>query len=149
MTSISDPAAHYLRWINELWNGELNQLDTIARDIVSEDFVGHWPGQPQLVTGPDALADVIRQGRLPFKDMTFDIQLGPVVSGDIVSGRWVARGSYTAGEFAIPGAQAEAGTPVEFHGHDFLRFQQGRFCEYWVISEADLLMRQLQVSSSS
>lgn len=140
-------AALYRRWISDLWNGELSQLDAIARGIVSDDFIGNWPGQPGLVRGPSALADVIRHGRQPFIDMRFDILLGPTSAGDIVSGRWVARGEYAAGDVAIPGAQAPAGTPVEFHGHDFLRFREGLFCEYWVISEGDLLMRQLQVSS--
>src|SRR5947208_2300779 len=35
----------YDRWLHELWNGDLNKLETIARDVVSADFVGNWPGR--------------------------------------------------------------------------------------------------------
>ena len=42
------PKALYERWINELWAGE-----PVAAELVSEDFVGHWPDRE--VHGPDEL----------------------------------------------------------------------------------------------
>jgi hypothetical protein len=41
-----------------------------------------------------------------------------------------------------------AGTQVSFSGHDLLRVDRGRFAEYWVISEQEHLMAQLQVDPS-
>ncbi|GAA4240407.1 hypothetical protein GCM10022254_64920 [Actinomadura meridiana] len=136
-------AALYQRWLAELWNGDLNDLAAAASSLVSEDFVGNWPGQPALVHGPDALADVVRQGRLPFTGLTFTLQLGPVTTGDLVAARWTGHGSYAAGKHALPGTTAPAGTPVEFSGHDILRIAGNRFTEYWVISEGEYLMAQL------
>ncbi|GAA2091870.1 ester cyclase [Actinomadura alba] len=136
-------ATLYQRWLTELWNGDLNDLAAAAASLVSEDFVGNWPGQPALVRGPDALADIVRQGRLPFTGLTFTPQLGPIAAGDLVAARWTGRGTYVAGKHALPGATAPAGTPVEFSGHDLLRISGNRFTEYWVISEGEHLMAQL------
>lgn len=112
----------YERWIHELWNGDLAELPAIARGVVSDDFVGNWPSNTALVHGPDELAAVIRQGREMFDELSFDIEVGPIEQGDLVSGRWVATGRYQ-------------GSPSEFHGHDLLRRDGDRFAEYWVIAE--------------
>ncbi|WP_167177198.1 nuclear transport factor 2 family protein [Saccharomonospora amisosensis] len=112
----------YERWLYELWNGDLGELERIARSIVTADFAGHWPGQPSLVTGPDQLADVVRQGRELIEALRFEIEVGPIVQGDLVAARWVGRGRY-------------GGEPVEFHGHDLLRRDGDRFGEYWVIAQ--------------
>ena len=42
-----------------------------------------------------------------------------------------------------PGAKAPAGTPVHFGGHDFLRFRDGRFVEYWGGADDGHVMSQL------
>ncbi|EHR48571.1 SnoaL-like polyketide cyclase [Saccharomonospora marina XMU15] len=112
----------YERWLYELWNGDLDELERIARSIVTDDFTGHWPGQPSLVTGPDQLAAVVRQGRELIEALRFEIEVGPLVQGDLVAARWVGRGRY-------------GGEPVEFHGHDLLRLDGDRFGEYWVIAQ--------------
>ncbi|KMS72003.1 ester cyclase [Prauserella rugosa] len=112
----------YRRWLGELWNGPLTDLESIARRVVTDDFVGHWPGRPKFVTGPDELAAVIRQGREMFDDLTFEVAIGPVSEGDLVTARWLGRGHYE-------------GTPASFHGHDILRRDGDRFVEYWVIAE--------------
>ncbi len=139
----ANAADAYRAWINELWNGDLDSLETAAARLVADDFVGSWPGAPEMVRGRDALAQVVRAGRLPFDGLRFDIEVGPVVSDDLVAARWVGRGRYAGGEHALPGATAAAGTPVEFHGHDILRFADGVFDTYWVISEGEHLMAQL------
>ncbi|WP_199430715.1 ester cyclase [Qaidamihabitans albus] len=112
----------YDRWLHELWNGELGELERLARGVVTEDFVGNWPGRPALVRGPDQLAAVIRQGREMFDELAFEVEVGPVADGDLVAARWLARGSH-------------AGEPVEFRGHDLLRRAGDAFAEYWVIAE--------------
>lgn len=137
----------YDRWLSQLWNGDVNQLEEVAADLVGPEFVGHWPGRPALVHGADALAAVVRAGRLPFDPITFAVEVGPVVTGGLVAARWVGRGAYAGGPHALPGATAPPGTPVEFRGHDILRVAGGRFAEYWVISEEDQLMAQLTLAA--
>lgn len=133
----------YGRWLSELWNGDLDRLEEVAAGLVTPDFVGHWPGRPALVRGVDALAATVRAGRLPFDPITFAVEVGPLSTGELVAARWVGRGAYAGGRYALPGATAPPGRSVEFHGHDLLRLADGRFAEYWVISEEDHLMAQL------
>jgi predicted ester cyclase len=73
--------------------------------------------------------------------VTFVVEVGPVAEGDLVAARWIGHGSYKGG---MRGATAPAGTRVSFSGHDLLRVEDGRFAEYWVISEAEQLLAQLQ-----
>lgn len=141
MTTVGDGL--YERWLAELWNGDIDRIGTVAAELVTSDFAGHWPGRPNLVRGPGALAEVVRAGRLPFDPLTFTADVGPVSDGELVAARWVGRGRYAGGEHALPGATAAPGTPIEFHGHDILRLENGRFAEYWVISTETELMAQL------
>lgn len=103
----------YRRWLDGLWNGELGA----ASDLVSEDFVGHWPDRD--VVGPAALAAVVAETHAMFADLAFTIEVGPVVEGDLVAARWTGRGRTTEG-------------PARFVGNDVLRVRDGRFVEYWV-----------------
>ncbi len=117
-----DVTTLYHRWLAELWNGELDRLEKIAKTIVTDDFVGHWPKQPALAQGPDQLAGIVRQGRRLIEDSVFELVVGPVPHGDLVAARWRGRGRYQ-------------GKSVTFHGHDLLRVDGDRFAEYWVIAE--------------
>ncbi len=112
-------AAHdlYRRWIAELWNGS----PSAAEDLVSADFVGHWPDRD--VTGPAELATVIGDTQAMFTELTFTVQVGPIVEDDLVAGRWTGRGQTLHG-------------PMSFFGNDILRVRDGRFVEYWTASSA-------------
>jgi hypothetical protein len=110
----------YERWLHELWNGPLDELEQLARGVVTDDFVGHWPGR--TVRGPDELAAAIREGRTMFEGLRFEIVLGPIAEGNLVAARWVGRGTFQ-------------GSPSEFHGHDMLRADGDRFAEYWPLTE--------------
>lgn len=115
----------YARWLDELWSGPLDDLERIAAEVVGADFVGSWPGRPAMVRGPDELAATIREGRTMFAELTFEREVGPVGDGregGLIAARWVGRGVLDGGA-------------VEFHGHDLLRHRDGRFVEYWVLSE--------------
>jgi hypothetical protein len=127
----------YRRWLLELWNGNLAIID----QIVTPDFVGSWPGRPGLVHGPKELADIIGMSRAIFLEVTFAVEFGPVAEGELVAARWIGHGSYQGG---MRGASASAGTRVSFSGHDLLRVEDGRFAQYWVISETEHLLAQLQ-----
>lgn len=101
----------YERWINELWAGQ-----PVAAEVVSEDFVGHWPDRE--VHGPAELQAIIDQTQKMFSDLIFVIEVGPFAEGDLVAGRWVGTGSTADG-------------PQRFTGNDILRVADGRFVEYW------------------
>jgi hypothetical protein len=107
----------YRRWLDELWNGSPDA----AAHLVSEDFAGHWPERE--VTGPDGLAAVVGETHAMFADLTFTLEVGPVVEGDLVAARWTGRGRTPEGA-------------VDFFGNDILRIRHGRFAEYWVASWA-------------
>jgi SnoaL-like domain len=103
--------ALYQRWINELWAGQ-----PVAAEVVSDDFVGHWPDRD--VHGPAELQAIIGETHKMFSDLTFAIEIGPLVDGDLVAGRWVGTGTTQDG-------------PMRFTGNDIVRFENGRFVEYW------------------
>ena len=110
-----DPRALYHRWLLELWLGDYE----VAGHILHEDFTGHWPDRD--VEGRQALVDLIRETRGMFDELTFRLELGPVVDGDTVAARW-------------SGIGRSGGTEMPLLGHDLLTLRDGRFAEYWVVS---------------
>ncbi|MES9542170.1 ester cyclase [Actinomadura sp. NPDC000600] len=126
----------YERWLLEMWAGDFE----LARELIAPGFVGHWPGQD--VHGADELVDMLRQGHAPFEDVAVTMDVGPIVDGDRVAARWTFSGRYRGG---MPGAAAAEGTEISFSGHDVLRAEDGRFAEYWVISDTRSLSRALGV----
>jgi ketosteroid isomerase-like protein len=130
----------YRRWMLELWNGDL----AVAEELVTDDFVIHQARADGAASeeprGPEAVRQTVHDGHAPFDDLTFQIEVGPVVEGDMVAARWVGEGRYRGG---MPGATAAPGTPVAFGGIDLLRARDGRFAEYWVSSDGLQLMAQL------
>jgi hypothetical protein len=138
--SASDLRQLYRRWMLELWNGDLS----VATELVTGDFVIHQAraggAGSEERRGPQAVVRLVRDGHAPFDGLTFEIEVGPVVEGDLVAARWAGRGRYRGG---MPGATAAAGTPVGFGGIDLLRARGDRFAEYWVSSDGLALMDQL------
>jgi predicted ester cyclase len=139
-TRASELRRLYQRWMLELWNGEL----AVATELVTDDFVIHQARADGAGSderrGPEAVVQLVRDGHAPFDGLTFEIEVGPVVEGDLVAARWAGRGRYRGG---LPGATAAAGTPVAFGGIDLLRARGDRFAEYWVSSDGLALMGQL------
>lgn len=107
----------YRRWLDELWAGSLGA----AEQLGAEDFVGHWPDRD--VHGAAGLAATVAETRAMFTEITFDLQVGPIVDGDLVAGR--RTGTATTAEGSM-----------SFFGNDVLRVDQGRFVEYWTASSA-------------
>jgi predicted ester cyclase len=139
-TRASELRRLYWRWMLELWNGDL----AVAAELVTDDFVIHQARADGAGSderrGPEAVVQLVRDGHAPFDGLTFEIEVGPVVEGDLVAARWAGRGRYRGG---MPGATAAAGTPVAFGGIDLLRARGDRFAEYWVSSDGLALMGQL------
>jgi hypothetical protein len=93
------------RWI-ELWNGNLD----VAEHIIHPDFEIHrvpMPHVPEGLGGRDTLVEWVKQTRSILGSLRFTVEVGPIVDGEIVAGRWLAEGSYEGG---IPGATAPTGT---------------------------------------
>lgn len=101
----------YNRWINELWAGH-----RIAGELVSDDFVGHWPTHD--VHGPEELQTVIDNTRGTLRELMFAIDVGPFTDGDMIAARWISTGASTAG-------------PARFTGNDIMRVANGKIVEYW------------------
>jgi predicted SnoaL-like aldol condensation-catalyzing enzyme len=107
----------YERWLTDLWHGDYEA----ATEIVTDDFAGHWPDRD--VQGREALVALIRETRAMFTTLEFTLELGPLVDGDYVAGRWTGVGATPEGEMRLL-------------GNDILRVRDGRFAEYWVASWA-------------
>ncbi len=88
----------------------------VAAELVSDDFVGHWPGRE--VTGPDELQAVVDETQKMFSDLTFVVEVEPFVDRDLLAARWIGTGVTSDG-------------PTRFTGNDILRFADGLFVEYW------------------
>ncbi|OMC46348.1 polyketide cyclase [Mycobacterium sp. IS-2888] len=108
----------YNRWITELWAGR-----PVAAEIVTDDFVGHWPDRD--VHGPDELQQIVEQTRNMVSGLKFSVEIGPFSDGAFLAGRWVGTGQGPDG-------------PVSFTGNDILRLTGDgqRFAEYWTGTSA-------------
>ena len=106
----------YERWINELWAG-----NPVAGELVSDDFVGHWPTRD--IHGPDELQAMVDETHRMLSELMFVVEIEPFVERDLVAARWVGTGATRDG-------------PARFTGNDILRFANGRFVEYWTGTSA-------------
>ncbi len=144
MTIDTRQGAELVRAWLQLWNGDAGRVD----DLVAPDFRLHAAmmdgGDGSAVDSPQALVAWIGQTRAAVPDLTFSVQVGPIVDGNHLAVRWRGQGGYAGG---MPGANAPVGTRVDFTGTDVLRVEDGRLAEYWVNSDTLLLLTQLQVSA--
>lgn len=106
----------YRRWIDELWAGE-----QVAAELVSDDFVGHWPTRD--VHGPAELQSMVDETRAMFRELEFYVDVDPFANGDMLAARWIGTGALERG-------------PVLFAGNDILRVRDGRIAEYWACSSS-------------
>lgn len=110
-TIMTSPKDLYARWIDELWSGK-----PVAAELVTDDFVGHWP--QRVVRGPAELQAVVGETHQMLDDLKFVIDVEPFVEGDMLAARWIGTGATEDG-------------PKRFTGNDILRIADGRFAEYW------------------
>jgi len=143
-SSARDAATKLVTQWMALWNGDY----AIAEQIISPNNRVHAAmlggGDGSAVGGVAGMVGFVTQGRSLASDLTFSVQVGPIVDGDHVVIRWVATGTYQGG---MPGAGAPAGTVVTFHGTDILRVSEGQIVEYWLNGDTLDLLTQLQVSA--
>jgi hypothetical protein len=93
----------------------------LAAELVSDDFVGHWPNRD--VRGPGELQAMIDETQAMVSDLMFVVEIEPIVDRDLVAARWIGTGTTADG-------------PARFTGNDILRFADGRFVEYWTGTSA-------------
>ncbi|MQA01173.1 MAG: hypothetical protein GEV07_00025 [Streptosporangiales bacterium] len=136
----TDAGTLYRRFLLDLWHAGDDDLPGLAAELVGPEFTIHRRGTSGPTTGPDAAVELITGGRAYFDDVEVTLDLGPIVDGQYVAGRWTFAGSYLGG---IPGASAAVGTRVAFSGHDIVHVADERITDYWGSSDADHLMEQL------
>ncbi|OKI02523.1 hypothetical protein A6A06_15995 [Streptomyces sp. CB02923] len=127
-------ATLYRRWLFDLWHGDFS----VADEIFAPGIVGHWPAFD--VHGPQGVADQVRQSHDYFGDIKITLDVGPIVGDGLVAAHWTFHGSYRGG---IPGVTASSGTRIAFAGQDIFRVADGRFTEYWVVSDGLGMMTAL------
>ena len=115
--TLRSPQDLYRRWLDEFGAGHPGA----AEQLVGEDFVGHWPNRD--VHGPDDLAATIAETRSMFTEITFKLEVGPIVDGDLVAARWTGHAVTSEGS-------------TSFFGNDILRVADGQFVEYWTASSS-------------
>ncbi|MGO9039739.1 MAG: ester cyclase [Steroidobacteraceae bacterium] len=136
-----EPAEAYRHLVRDVYHGDFALVDR----FVAADLRMHLPGVPHGThSGPMGFRAVLEAVWAPFSSLTFAIAVGPIVQWDLLAARWRAVGVY-AGDF--PGASAAPGTHVQFGGHDFFRFSDGLFVEYWGGVDDSHLMNQLGMVS--
>jgi predicted ester cyclase len=130
-------------WV-AMWNGD----HEIAEKIISVDNRVHAAmfggGDGSAAGGVSGMKDLVGQMRSLMSDLVFTVDVGPIVDGDHVVVRWVAKGHYGGG---VPGAGAPVGTAVTFHGTDILRLAGNQVVEYWLHADTLDLMTQLRVGA--
>jgi predicted ester cyclase len=134
--SAADLRGLWGRWL-ALWNGDLAHADEIVHGQIA--FHRH-PEPMTAASGRAALVEWVTVTRALFDDLHFTTEVGPVVDGDFVAGRWIAEGGYRGG---IPGATADPGTRVRFRGNDLWRAEDGLVREYWLSDDLLDLLQQV------
>jgi predicted ester cyclase len=140
VATIEAPGRVYERFLLELWHAEPGRLAELAERIIDPDFVIRRNGDESALRGPSAIVDTIEQSLALFDDIEVTLDIGPIVDGDLASGRWTFAGTYRGG---IPGTSAEPGTRVAFSGIDIVRVAGGKVVAYWVSADGEHLARQL------
>ena len=126
-----------------MWNGDLQQAEQIlAADLTVNAAVIGVDGA--AVQGARGVAGWVALLRKALGEPVFTVQVGPIIDGNLICGRWHLRGRY-AGEF--PGATAAPGSPVDFTGTDILRIEGGLLAEYWLNSDVHVMVAQLGMTA--
>jgi predicted ester cyclase len=109
------------RALEEPWRN-LDVLD----ELVSSDYVGHDPAQPEPIRGIEGAKDNVNQYRSGFEGAQITV-LEQIGEGDFVATRWEGRGSH-AGEIV---GIAPTGRDVAVSGLTLSRLENGKIVEEW------------------
>lgn len=94
-------------WDEAIESGDVDVID----DALSDDYVGHTPGAPGGIRGPDGFKQYVRTLREAFPDLAVTID-DRLVTEDAIVERYVMRGTHEGDFKGIP----PTGTEIEFTG---------------------------------
>lgn len=94
-------------WDEAIESGDVDVID----DALSDDYVGHTPGAPGGIRGPDGFKQYVRTLREAFPDLVVTID-DRLVTEDAIVERYVMRGTHEGDFKGIPPTGAE----IEFTG---------------------------------
>lgn len=94
-------------WDEAIESGDVDVID----DALSDDYVGHTPGAPGGIRGPDGFKQYVRTLREAFPDLAVTID-DRLVTEDAIVERYVMRGTHEGDFKGIP----PTGTEIEFIG---------------------------------
>ena len=123
--STEDNKALVQKWVNEVLNTRDVSEQSPAYQLVAENFVGHFPGQP-----PIEGLEVYRQFGSMYFSAFPDLQITPedlVAEGDKVTMRYDWRGTHKGELMGIPAT----GKQVTTSGISILRVANGKIAEQW------------------
>lgn len=127
-------------WEEAVENGNFAVID----EVLASDYVGHTPGAPEAISGPDGFKQYARTLREAFSDLSVTIE-DRIVSEDTVVDRYRARGTHE-GEFrGVPATGAE----IEFTGIVIHYIEDGQVVKDVSEFNALDLMEQLGVVEPS
>lgn len=132
----------YLRWLKDVWSADAETIRKSLGEIVTPDFVGHWP--EHRVNGARELADWVSTGVSFFDDLSATVTQGPLIDGNLVAARWLLSGKYAGG---LPSVSAPVGTLIEVHHVDILRVRDDKFAELWASSDQVEGLKQIGANS--
>jgi predicted ester cyclase len=125
----------------DIWNGDLS----LTTGTVHENFVAHAApllgGPASDSVGRDNLDTWVGGIRQAIPNLSFTVQVGPLVDAPFLVLRWHAKGTYQGG---LPGA-ADGPIPLEFYGTDILRIDDGLIAEYWANADSLWVAQQLGI----
>lgn len=115
-------------------DGDLSVID----EQFADHYVGHVPLQPENVHGPEGFKTMVRTYRTAFPDVEASIE-DLIVEGDTVAVRYTWNGTHQGEVMGLE----PTGRTVERSGMAFLRFEDGKRVEDWIIEDNLGLMQQL------
>ena len=120
---------------DEIWNK--GDLDACA-SVFSPDYVGHLPGMPAPVHGPEEFKQLVVVYRTAFPDVHLTVE-DVFGTGDRVVARWVSRGTHLGSMMGM----APTGRSMEILGISIFRIAGGQVAEEWEGFDTMSLMQQL------
>lgn len=94
-------------WDEAVENGDVDVID----EALTDGYVGHTPGTPEGIRGPDGFKQFVRALREAFPDLEVTID-DRIVTDDAIVDRYTLRGTHE-GKFR---GIAPTGTEIEFTG---------------------------------
>ena len=126
--------------VDQIWN---NGNFDILNEMVTDDFVIHFPGSGEEIRGPENVKLFYKGLRKAFPDIHFSI-VEQVAENDKIVTHWSATGTHK-GEFkGIPATSKK----VNFTAMDIDKISNGKFVECWTNVDELGLLQQLGVIST-